>query len=214
MVLATEITTVFSLLERTHQPTMLELLHSCTPFQQLVATLLSARTRDSTTIPIVQKLFLQYPSPEDLMRVKQAVLEQKLFRIGFYRVKARHLRELSSLLVHKYHGKVPETLEELITLPGVGRKTANCLLSYAFNQPAIAVDVHVHRLSNRLGWVKTNVPSETEQTLMKIIPLKSWNNVNRLFVGHGQTICAPLNPKCHVCPILSYCRYGRQRLSP
>ena len=212
MVKAQEINTVFSLLEKDHHQTMLEELGHYTPFQMLVMTLLSSRTKDSTTIPLVKKLFSQYLRPEDFVKMPVRKLEQALFGIGFYKVKAKHVKELSRLIITKYNRVVPDTFDELISLPGVGRKTANCILAYTFKKPAIAVDIHVHRISNRLGWVKTRTPEETEEALKKIIPKNQWRDVNKLFVGHGQRICLPINPKCPLCPINNYCAYGKSRL--
>ncbi|HLD01100.1 MAG TPA: endonuclease III [Candidatus Nanoarchaeia archaeon] len=206
------IKTIFSLLEKKHHLTMLEELKDYTPFQKLVATLLSARTKDSTTIPIVKKLFQDCPTPEKILNLDLKVLEKRLYSIGFYKNKANHVQKLSKLVVEKYQGKVPENFDELVSLPGVGRKTANCLLNYAFHQPAIAVDTHVHRIANRLEWVKTTKPEETEFQLKKIIPKELWVKVNSLLVGHGQTICSPINPKCSICPILKYCPFGKQRM--
>lgn len=209
-----EIKTVFSRLEPFHQPTMLELLgkEGYTPFQLLIATLLSSRTKDSTTIPIVKKLFQKYPTPQHFINANLHSLQQDLYGVGFYRMKARHVKELSKIIIEKYNGKIPDTFEKLTSLPGVGRKTANCILNYAFHQPAIAVDTHVHRISNRLGWVKTKTPEETEDELKRIIPKESWARVNNLFVSHGQTICFPRNPHCQGCPINKYCEYGKKEL--
>ena len=203
---------VLSLLEPTHQPTMLEQLKEYTPFQLLIATVLSARTRDSTTIPIVKKLFEKYPTPAHLAEANVKQLEQELYGIGFYHVKAKYVKELSRIVVEKYGEKIPDTLEGLTSLPGVGRKTANCVLSYAFHQPAIAVDIHVHRISNRLGWVKTATPEETEEALTKIVPQELWSEVNRLLVDHGQRICLPRKPKCGSCAVREYCEYGKKIL--
>jgi len=211
MVSIPELKKVFSLLEPIHPLTMLEELGHYTPFQMLVMTMLSSRTKDSTTIPIVKKLFAKYPRPEDLVKREVKELEKLLYGIGFYKVKARNVKKLSKIILEKYHGKVPDTFEELTSLPGVGRKTANCVLAYTFKKPAIAVDTHVHRVANRLGWIKTKTPEETEEALKKIIPQDLWIDVNRLFVGHGQTICVPGNPKCNICPIRKYCEYGRNR---
>ena len=213
MVNHSEIKKVFSLLEQDHQLTMLEDLRDYTAFHQLIATLLSSRTRDTTTIPLVKKLFQQYPAPEDFIALDTKVLQKELYGIGFYRVKAKQVKEVSKIIVEKYHGKVPETFAELTSLPGVGRKTANCVLAYAFHQPAIAVDVHVHRISNRLGWVKTTTPEETEEALKKLVPRELWIWVNKLFVNHGQRICLSRNPKCLVCPVRKYCEYGKKRVN-
>ena len=212
MVSVPEIKAVFSLLERGHTLTMLEELGHYTPFQMVVMTMLSSRTKDTTTIPIVKKFFAKYPRPEDLVKIDVRKLEEWLYGIGFYKVKARNVQKLSQIILKKYKGKVPDTFEELTSLPGVGRKTANCVLAYTFKKPAIAVDTHVHRISNGLGWVKTKNPEETEEALKRIVPRDLWIEVNRLFVGHGQTICIPGNPKCNICPALYYCQYGTVRI--
>jgi len=203
---------VFSLLEKTHQLTMLEQLSGYTNFQKLIATLLSARTKDTTVIPIVKELFAKYPGPEQLQNAPLKELEKILFKIGFYRVKARNILKLSKMVLEKYDGKVPTDLEKMIILPGVGRKTANCMLNYAFNQPAIAVDIHVHRISNRLGWVKTKDPEETEKKLQGLLPKTEWKKVNQLFVDHGQRVCLPRGPKCKECSLQNYCAHFKLNL--
>lgn len=211
MISTSDLKKVFSLLKKDHPLTMLEELGYYTTFQMLVMTLLSSRTRDSTTIPIVKQLFAKYPNPKDFVKMDRKELEKRLYGIGFYKVKAQNVKKLSKMVLDKYNGKVPDTFEELISLPGVGRKTANCILAYSFKKPAIAVDVHVHRISNRLGWVNTAVPEKTEEALQKLVPRDLWIEVNRLFVGHGQTICVPINPKCNICPIRKSCEYERKR---
>lgn len=197
---------VFSLLEKKHQLTMLEQLAEYTIFQRLIATLLSARTKDKTVIPIVKELFKVYPGPKEFSTASIKDLEKRLYRIGFYRVKARNIIKLSRIALEKYGGDVPSNLEEMVILPGVGRKTANCMLNYAFNIPAIAVDIHVHRISNRLGWARTKTPEETEKALEKIICRRYWNKINQLFVDHGQRVCLPRGPKCTECIIKKYCQ--------
>lgn len=205
MVKISEIKSVFMILNKDHQPTMLEQLSNNTPFQMLIATLLSSRTKDSVTIPIVKKLFEKFSRPEDYAGMDVKQLEKLLFGIGFYRIKARNIKKLSGIVLEKYDGKVPDNFEELVSLPGVGRKTANCVLAYTFKQPAIAVDVHVHRISNRLGWVKTKAPEETEEDLKKAVPRPLWGEVNKLFVDFGQRICLPVKPRCKECKIQKYC---------
>jgi len=211
---SSEIKIILSLLQPDHHPTMLEELgkEGYSPFQLLIATLLSSRTKDSTTIPIVRKLFKKYPALQDLSSAKTGELQKLLYGIGFYRTKTKHIKELTSIVLEKYGGKIPETFEALTSLPGVGRKTANCVLGYAFKEPAIAVDTHVHRISNRLGWIHTENPEESEEALQKIVPKELWTEVNRLLVDHGQRICLPRNPRCTVCLIQKYCAYGRKVL--
>jgi endonuclease III len=198
---------ILNILEKTHQPTMLELLGSqgYTPFQLLIATLLSARSKDSFVIPLVKRLFKKHPNPEDLVDLPDETLEQELYGVGFFRVKTKNVKKLCKILIEQYDGQIPQSLEELTSLPGVGRKTANCILNYVFHQPAIAVDIHVHRIANRLGWIKTKTPEESEFALLKVIPKEDWIRINRLLVGHGQTICAPRNPKCSQCPVKKLC---------
>jgi endonuclease-3 len=205
---------VFDQLSSQHQLTMLEQLYRYSAFQRLIATLLSARTKDTTTIPLTHKLFKKYHLPQHFLKAKLSTLEQELYGIGFYRVKARNIQKLSRIILERFEGKVPDTLEELTSLPGVGRKTANCMLAYVFKQPAIAVDVHVHRLANRLGWVKSSTPEETERELQKILPKEEWSKVNMLFVDHGQRVCLPFNPKCGGCRIKRWCDLGISRKGP
>ena len=202
---------VFTELEKYNKPTMLEQLHEYTHYQLLIATMLSARTKDTTTIPIVKKLFKDHVTPQDFINMKIEDLEKALYGIGFYKTKARNIQKSSQILIDKFHNVVPDTIEELTSLPGVGRKTANCMLSYAFNKPAIAVDVHVHRISNRLGWIHTTTPEESENALMKLIPKKSWGLVNNLFVDHGQRVCFPINPNCNGCSIVKFCDFGKRK---
>lgn len=202
-----DINSVFSLLEKDHQPTMLELLKNYTEFQQLVATLLSSRTKDSTTIPIVKKLFRKYPKPKSFISVDLVELEKELYGIGFYKVKARHIKELSRIIINKYKNEVPGSFNKLIELPGVGRKTANCVLNYTFGVPAIGVDTHVHRIINRVGWIKSSTPLETEEKLMKLLPKKMWKRVNMLLVNHGQSVCFSTKPNCGECSIREYCGF-------
>jgi|SRR3989338_4316417 len=210
----TQISTIFSLLEQHHPKTMLEELSELgyTPFQLLIATLLSARAKDSTVIPIVKELFKIYPTPQHFITLPQPQLEQHIYKIGFYKTKAKHVKALSAIIVEKYQSQIPNTLNQLTSLPGVGRKTANCILAYVFNQPAIAVDIHVHRISNRLSWTKTKTPQQTEHQLQTIVPKDQWININRLFVGHGQSICKPINPSCNRCSIIKYCEYGKKKM--
>ena len=201
---------MFSILEENHSLTMLEELGDYTPFQMLVMTLLSARSKDSTVIPIVKKFFSLYPTVEDVVGLEVSELEKWFFRIGFFRVKARNVKKLCSILINDFDSKVPETREEMMTLPGVGRKTANCMLNYAFGKPAVAVDIHVHRISNRLGWIKTKNEKESEFALMEVVPKSEWINVNRLLVGHGQTVCSPVKPKCGSCSVREYCSFFKK----
>jgi endonuclease-3 len=177
------------------------------PLSILIGTILSARTRDENTSAVVRKLFARYKSARSLAQAKLLDVEKIIKSTGFYHVKAKRIIEVASLIDSRYFGKVPDTLEELLKLPGVGRKTANCVLVYAFEKPAIPVDTHVHRISNRLGLVQTKTPEETELELMKKIPKKYWLRINDTFVMYGQNICKPISPMCNVCQIKKECNY-------
>lgn len=179
------------------------------PFKILIGTILSARTRDENTTRIVNRLFARFRTPKDLAFADIEEIKTIIHSIGFYNVKARRLMQVSQMLVNKYGGKVPSDIESLLELPGVGRKTANCVLVYAFNKPAIPVDVHVHRISNRLGLVRTKSPEETESELTQIVDRRLWTKVNDTFVMYGQNICLPRRPNCKVCGLKRTCRYYR-----
>ena len=177
------------------------------PFSILIGTILSARTKDETTTKTVKALFLKYKNPKDLANAKIKDVEKIIKSIGFYHVKSKRIIEVSKIIHKKYKDKVPEDLDTLVQLPGVGRKTANCVLVYAFEKPAIPVDIHVHRISNRLGLVETKNPEDTEQELMKKIDKKFWIDINDTFVMYGQNICKPISPMCDVCKIKKSCKY-------
>lgn len=181
------------------------------PFSILIGTILSARTRDENTTKIVKKLFLRYKTAKALANAKVKDVEKIIKSIGFYHIKAKRIIEVASIIDSQYRGKVPDDFEKLVNLPGVGRKTANCVLVYAFDKPAIPVDVHVHRISNRLGLVKTKTPEETEMMLMKKIPKKYWLEINDTFVMYGQNICKPISPMCSVCKIKRKCSYYKSK---
>jgi len=181
------------------------------PLSILIGTILSARTRDENTSAVVKKLFSKYKSARSLAQAKLSDVEKIIKSTGFYHVKAKRVIEVASIIDSKYSGKVPDMLEELLKLPGVGRKTANCVLVYAFEKPAIPVDTHVHRISNRLGLVQTKTPEETELELMKKIPKKYWLKINDMFVMYGQNICKPISPMCDVCQIKRECDYYKAK---
>lgn len=176
-----------------------------TPFRVLVGTLLSARTTDRTTAKVAAAIFAKWSTPEKLAFAPIWQIKAVIRPIGFYRTKARHVKALAQQLVNEFGGRVPNTIEELVRLPGVGRKTASCVLNYAFSKPAIAVDVHVHRISNRLGLAKTKTPEKTETELKQIYPQSQWRHVNNAFVLHGQNICLPRVPKCGICVLNELC---------
>lgn len=177
------------------------------PYKILIGTILSARTRDETTTNVINMLFSKFKNPEELSRANLKEIKELIQKIGFYNVKAARIKEVSKILVEKYNSKVPPNLEDLLSFPGVGRKTANCVLVYGFRKPAIPVDVHVHRISNRIGIANTRKPEETEIVLQKSIDRKHWIAVNETFVVFGQNICLPIKPKCNVCRLTKLCKY-------
>ncbi|HEU4467444.1 MAG TPA: endonuclease III [Nitrososphaeraceae archaeon] len=177
------------------------------PYKILIGTILSARTRDETTTNVIKMLFSKFKNPEELSRANLKEIKELIQKIGFYNVKAARIKEVSKILVDKYNSKVPPNLEDLLSFPGVGRKTANCVLVYGFRKPAIPVDVHVHRISNRIGIVNTEKPEETEIVLQKSIDRKYWIAVNETFVVFGQNVCLPIKPKCNVCRLTKLCKY-------
>jgi len=177
------------------------------PFKILIGTILSARTRDEVTTAVIKALFSRFKNPDELSRANLSDIKKRIKKIGFYNVKASRLKEVSQLIIKKYNGEVPSNLDDLLTLPGVGRKTANCVLVYGFKKPAIPVDIHVHRISNRIGIVNTKNPEETENVLQKSIDKKYWIRVNETFVTFGQNICLPIKPKCNVCQLTKMCKY-------
>ena len=181
------------------------------PFSILIGTILSARTKDETTTKAVKALFLKYKNPKDLANAKIKDVEKIIRSIGFFHVKSKRIVEVAKIIHTKYKDKVPEDLDTLVQLPGVGRKTANCVLVYAFEKPAIPVDIHVHRISNRLGLVDTKNPEETEQELMSKINKKYWIDINDTFVMYGQNICKPISPMCDVCKIKKSCKYYKTK---
>ncbi len=190
--------------------TALERLHkvqTARPFRILIATILSARTKDENTTKAADKLFKLYGTPQKLAKAKVKDVEKVIKSVGFYHVKSKRIIEVANLILSKYNGKVPADIDKLVDMPGVGRKTANCVLVYAFEKPAIPVDTHVHRISNRLGLVDTKTPEETEMALREKIPKKYWLDINNTFVMYGQNICKPISPMCDVCKIRNTCNY-------
>jgi endonuclease III len=177
------------------------------PFYTLIFTVLSARNRDSQTEKAAVSLFQRFPTMESLAEAKVKDIESTIRFIGLFHQKALRVKRISQLLLEKYNGKVPDFMDDLLELPGVGRKTASCVLIYAFHKPAIAVDTHVHRISNRLGFVKTKTPKQTETALKRLLPQKNWIDINELLVKHGQTICRPISPFCNQCPVNEFCKY-------
>jgi len=176
------------------------------PFQVLIATLLSARTQDATTLAASTRLFRAARTPRTMARLTVRQIEQLIYPVSFYRQKAKHLRAACEILISRFGGRVPTSMDELLTLPGVGRKTANLVLILAFKSlTSICVDTHVHRISNRLGWVRTNTPDETERALYQATDDHWWPYINLYLVTWGQNVCRPVYPRCRSCAIAAYC---------
>lgn len=176
------------------------------PFLVLICCILSLRTNDKTTYPASLRMLELGKTPEDFLKVDVEDLAKAIYPVGFYRNKAEQIMQIADEIVHKMGGKVPNTIDELIKFKGVGRKTANLVMAKGFMEPAICVDVHVHRISNRLGLVKTKTPDETEMELRKILPVKYWLDINTILVTFGQNICKPQKPLCTQCSIKNYCQ--------
>jgi endonuclease-3 len=184
------------------------------PEDTLIATLLSARTRDEQVVKIYPDFRKAFPRLKDLATADARAIAKKISSVNFFRNKSKAIKALASRLVNEFHGCVPETLEELITLPGVGRKTASCVMWYGFGKPAMAVDTHVFRITRRLGWAKGKNPEIVEQELMKLVPEKLWGEVNRSFIHFGRDICKPQTPQCWKCPVEKWCAYKPKTKKP
>jgi endonuclease III len=178
------------------------------PFMVLLGTILSARTKDACTAAACERLFRKVRSPVELTKISQQELEQTIYPVGFYRDKARHLKQLPAVLQSEFGGTLPDNVEELCKLPGVGRKTANLVVALGFNKPAICVDVHVHRICNRLGLLATQRPFDTEMALRRLLPRRYWITWNSYLVSLGQTRCKPRKANCDGCPLRPYCDHG------
>jgi endonuclease-3 len=180
------------------------------PFKVLISCLLSLRTRDETTARVSEKLYKLADTPKTMSRLSTRQIGSAIKSVNYYKTKAKRIKEISKELVEKYNSRVPNDMNTLLTFKGVGRKTANIVLVYGFRKQGIPVDTHVHRVSNRLGWVSTKTPEKTEAALRSILPKRYWIDINDLFVQFGQNICRPVNPKCNDCPVSRYCRYYRE----
>jgi endonuclease III len=205
-----EIDKVYEILKhefQKHRMPVVDLIETQTkdPFKVLLTTIMSARTKDETTILAAKRLFQRVSTPADLDSLSVKEIESLIFPVGFYREKAKNLKKLPQVLNDLFAGQIPSTVEELVQLPGVGRKTANLVVAVAFNKPAVCVDTHVHRIFNRLGYLKTSTPLETEMKLREWLPVKYWTTFNSYFVSFGQHICRPINPYCDRCPVYDYC---------
>jgi endonuclease-3 len=177
-----------------------------TPFTVLISCILSLRTQDKTTLAASDRLFAIATTPESMLEVPVKKIERAIYPVSFYRTKARTIHEICRQVIHRFGGDVPSDLDALLSLPGVGRKTANIVVTLGFQKPGIAVDTHVHRISNRLGYVRTRTPEKTEMALRRKLPPKYWIVFNDLLVTYGQNLCKPISPYCSTCSIAIYCR--------
>jgi endonuclease III len=184
------------------------------PFRILIGTILSQRTRDENTTKAVAKLFARYATAEELAAADEGEVRELIRPAGFYNVKAKSIIKVSRQLLEEFDGRVPDKVDDLLKLHSVGRKTANCVLVYGYGIPAIPVDTHVHRISNRLGLVETKDPDETEKELAKKVPRRYWLELNEVFVRFGQTTCKPIGPRCDACTLRGVCKYYREVVSP
>lgn len=180
--------------------------HGASPFKVLISTVLSLRTKDPVTLEATERLWQKATTPKAMLELKTEELEKLIYPVGFYRKKAEQIKAISEILLTKYKGNVPNTSNELSKLPGVGLKTANLVAGVSFGEPAICVDTHVHRISNRLDLIQTETPAQSEVELKKVIPKKNWIELNDIMVAYGQNICAPVSPKCDSeCVIRKFC---------
>lgn len=178
-----------------------------TPFTTLISCILSLRTKDEITEQASYRLLKNNDTPQKIKKLSIKKIMELIYPVGFYKTKSKRIKEISETLIEEYNGKVPENLNELLKLKGVGRKTANIVMVYGFNKKGyLPIDTHCHRIPNRIGWIKTKSPEETEKELMKIMPKKYWNDFNNIFVKFGQSICLPISPLCSKCPIEKYCK--------
>lgn len=184
------------------------------PYKVLVATVISARTREEQTTAVSTRVFARYPDAFALAEADEGELYELLEGSQYREAKAPRLIAMAKILVDKWGGKVPDSVDALLELPGVGRKTANCVLIYAFEKPALCVDIHMHRITNRLGWVHTRNPEATEKALETAMPRDCWAGSNRLFLQHGRAICTPGVPRCSGCPVRDWCAYGQDGTTP
>lgn len=202
---------VIDILEKIFPDAKIRLNHS-NAFELLVATILSAQCTDERVNSVTKLLFSKYNSPEEFSRLNTSELEKMIYSTGYYKSKAKYIIQCAKIIENQFGGKVPSELDSLIMLPGVGRKTANVVLSHSFNKPAIVVDTHVIRITNRLGLVNTKDPLRIELQLMKLVPKNKWVVFTHLLIAHGRKYCISLSPKCSICPISSFCDFYHKKL--
>lgn len=175
------------------------------PFRILIGTVLSLRTQDKTTAGACERLFALADTPQQMLKLPEDAIVRAIYPVGFHRTKAQHILEISRILIETYGGRVPDDLDELLKLPGVGRKTANLVVTLAYQKPGICVDTHVHRISNRWGYIATRTPEQTEFALREKLPKAYWIDINDLLVTYGQNLCKPISPHCSICRLSPYC---------
>jgi endonuclease-3 len=188
------------------EPVVTTISRERTPFHVLISCLLSLRTKDQTTREASNRLFAVANNPRDMVEIPTLQLEKLIYPVGFYRTKTKKIKEICKVLIEKYGGRVPDEIDELLKLNGVGRKTANLVVTLGYKKPGICVDTHVHRVTNRWGYIRTKNPYETEFALREKLPKKYWLTINDLLVTFGQNICVPISPKCSICPVNIYCK--------
>jgi len=176
------------------------------PFRVLISCILSLRTQDATTAKASHRLFAIADSPQAMVKLSAQKIERLIYPVGFYKTKARQIREMCQIIIDRHNGKVPDEIDELLKFKGVGRKTANLVVTLGYNKPGICVDTHVHRISNRWGYIKTTTPEKTETALRAKLPKRYWIEYNNLLVNFGQHLCRPISPQCSACPVKNYCR--------
>ncbi|RLG31059.1 endonuclease III [Methanosarcinales archaeon] len=205
----TEIEKVMQILKERYQEKTSALMDVSTrkdPFLTLISCLLSLRTKDEVTAGASERLFARAKTPEEMLNLKKEEIETAIYPVGFYKRKADQILEICRVLVERYDSRVPDEIDELLKMRGVGRKTANIVITLGYNKPGVAVDTHVHRISNRMGLVSTKTPFQTEVALRKTLPKQYWIVFNDLLVRHGKAVCTPISPKCSICPITAYCK--------
>lgn len=202
---------IIEILKGVYPDAKCELVHE-TPFELLIATILSAQCTDVRVNQLTSEIFKKYNKPEDFLNMSIENLEELIKPCGFFRNKAKSIMGASEKILREYNGRVPETIEDLMTLPGVGKKTANVVASNCFNIPAIAVDTHVFRVSNRIGLAKANNVEKTEEQLMKIIDKNEWTLAHHLIIFHGRRRCKARSPECHICELREYCNYYEKNM--
>ncbi len=185
---------------------LMEVSNARDPFKVLISCILSLRTKDDVTAQASKRLFARAQTPEEMVKLTKGEIESLIYPVGFYHRKAEQIPEICRVLIEQYNSRVPDEIDELLKFKGVGRKTANIVITMGYKKPGVAVDTHVHRISNRLGLVSTKTPYQTEFALREILPKRHWIVFNDLLVMHGQTICTPISPKCSICPITAYCK--------